>query len=177
MRVAKRWNALLLAAVPGLGHLYLGRSVLGLVLFTLFGLAANGFFFTYTLDPSDIRTGVLAFCGFASAAIWLASFLHAARLAGRHQEPHVAERKEYHLKRGLTQYVAGSFETARDEFLTVLKLDPTDVDARFHLAMAYARAGEPRLAVKAFKRCRSDDVDGKWRWEVQRELDRLQPGG
>jgi hypothetical protein len=175
--LSKRWNALLLAAVPGLGHLSLGRPVHGLLLFALFGLAANGFFFAFVLDPSAVRTWVLVFCGVAAAAAWGTSIIHVHRLARRHQEPHVAERKDYHLRRGLTQYVAGSFEAARDEFLTVLKLDPTDVDARFHLAMAYARAGEAHLAVKTFKRCRSDDVDGKWQWEVQRELDRLQPGG
>ena len=55
----------------------------------------------------------------------------------------------------------------------MLRLDPMDVDARFHLAMTYKALGQPRKAVKAFKRCLVDDLDAKWKWEIQTQLDEL----
>lgn len=168
------WKALGLAVVPGLGHLYLGRRGRGLFVLALFAVAANGVHLAATLESyADIRTYGLCLWIGAAVSVWLYSIAHVAYLSRRFESRRRTERKEYHFKRGLTQYLSGSFDAARGEFRTVLRLDPLDVDARFHLGMTHAALGRRRDAVKAFKRCLADDVTAKWRWEVKREIERL----
>jgi tetratricopeptide (TPR) repeat protein len=172
--VSKRWKAILLALVPGLGHLYLGRHWRGLGIFAVFAFAVNGMFiafeaFFYTAGAESV---FMMFQG-GAVSIWAYSVLHVAYLTKQFERAPVAERKDYHLKRGLTQYLAGSFDTALDEFNAVLKLDPMDIDARFHLGMTHKALGHQKPATKAFKRCLADDMNAKWRWEIEVQLKEL----
>jgi len=167
--LGKRWKALLLALVPGLGHLYVGRHWRGLLTFALFALAVNGVYAAWVMD--ELFVGDL--CRGAAAAAWCYSVAHIAYLSRQLRRKPVKERKDYHFKRGLTHYLAGAFGLAKAEFLTVLKLDPMDVDARFHLGMTFKALGDRRKAAKAFKRCLADDIDAKWKWEIDTEMDRL----
>lgn len=168
----KRWTALILAVIPGLGHLYLGRQWRGLMVFALFALAANGMYAAGLMGDREIGIYVFSLCRGAAVAVWLYSLLHVAYLSGRFEPARVGERKDYHFKRGLTQYLSGAFDAAKAEFLTVLKLDPMDIDARFHLAMTHQALGQRRRALRAFKRCLADDLDAKWKWEVGVQLDK-----
>jgi len=171
--LARRWKALLLALLPGSGHLYLGRHWRGLLVFAVFALGANGIYLATEFARPAMREQAVHLCAGAMAAAWAYSLLHVARLSGRFAGAGLRERKEYHLKRGLTQYVAGAFEGAEAEFLTVLRLDPADVDARFHLGVTRRAMGKTAQAARTFRRCLADDLDGKWRWEIGRELGRL----
>lgn len=172
----RKWAALLLAAVPGLGHLYVGRQWRGLLFFGIFALAVNGYFTGVQMTRSPTRAvrqvgqHVRLFCAIGAAAIWLYSVLDVARLSKQFETKPLRERKDYHFKRGLHHYLAGAFESACGEFLTVLKLDPMDVDARFHLGMTHRALGQNRRAARAFKRCLADDPDGKWKWEAEAQL-------
>ena len=161
------------AIVPGMGHLYLGRHWRGLLVFAVFALAVNGMYFAGALCALETSAYVFSLCRGAAAAICIYSLLHVAYLSKHFETKPVTERKDYHFKRGLTQYLAGSFDSAKSEFLTVLKLDPIDVDARFHLAMTHKALGQRHEAVKAFKRCLVDDLDAKWRWEIKTELEKM----
>ena len=174
--MSKRWKASFLAIVPGLGHLYLGRCWRGLFVFALFAIAANGACFAIITPPSEMRENVLGLCLTAAAAMWAYSIFHVAHLSRRFQTKALAERKAYPLKRGLARYVAGAFDAAQTELLAVLKLDPMDTDARFHLAMTHKALGQKRKALKAFKRCLADDLDRKWEWEIKRELEKIRHG-
>lgn len=171
--MSRRWKARILAVVPGLGHLYLGRHWRGLLVFTLFALGVNGVFGAVVMDEpfvGDLCTG-------AAAGAWAYSVLHVAYL-GKHLNEHPArERRDYHFKRGLTQYLAGHFEAAITEFLLVLRLDAADVDARFHLGMTYAALGQHAKAVRTFRRCLADDLEGKWKWEIGVQLSRIRERG
>ena len=167
----------MLAVVPGLGHLYLGRHWRGLFVFAIFAIAVNGLYFARVANYPGTGIYVLSLCRVAGAAMWSYSLLHVAHLSGRFERRRVAERKDYHFKRGLARYLAGSFDAARSEFLTVLRLDPMDVDARFHLAMTQKALGRRRETARALKRCLADDLDAKWRWEINSELDKLDQAG
>lgn len=171
--MSKRWKGLILAVIPGFGHLYLGRHWRGLVVFAIFALAVNGMYFAHELGPAETAAYAFSLCRGAAAAMLAYSLLHIAHVARLLARKPVPERKDYHLKRGLTQYVGGAFDGARAEFLSVLKLDPMDIDARFHLGMSCKALGERREAAKAFKRCLADDIDGKWQWEIETQLKEL----
>ena len=172
----RRWTALFLAVIPGLGHLYVGRHWRGLLVFGLFALAVNGLSFTGVLSDRVIAAYVAGLCRAAAVAVWLYSVLHVAYLTRQFERRPAAESKTYHYKRGLAQYLAGAFDAAEAEFRTVLELDPMDVDARFHLGMSLKAQGQRRRAAKAFRRCVADDIDRKWRWEVRTQLDQLSQG-
>lgn len=171
--MSKRWRALFLALVPGLGHLYLGRHWRGLLVFALFALAVNGAYFGDVVGDPATGVYVLSLCRGAALAMVAYSILHVAHLGKQFERKPVKERKDYHFKRGLTQYLGGAFDGARAEFQTVLRLDPMDVEARFHLAMTYRALGEHRKAAKAFRRCLADDLEHKWKWEAETELKKL----
>jgi tetratricopeptide (TPR) repeat protein len=173
--VSKRWTAILLALVPGLGHLYLGRHWRGLGVFALFAFAVNAMFLAFE-GLIDAQGSLRLFrCG--AVAAWAYSVLHVALLSRQFDQPPGVDRKDYHFKRGLSQYLAGAFEAARDEFRAVLKLDPMDIDARFHLGMTLRAMGQTQQAVRAFRRCLADDVHAKWRWEVDVQMARMKGAG
>jgi tetratricopeptide (TPR) repeat protein len=168
-----RWKALVAALVPGLGHLLFRRHWRGLLVFALFAIAVNGMHVARLVEDPVVGDYVFSLCAGATAAVWVYSVLHVAYLGRKFETKHARERKDYHFQRGLTQYLAGTFDGAKSEFLTVLRLDPLDADARFHLGMTHQALGRRRRAIKAFKRCLADDPDAKWRWEVETQLRQL----
>ena len=171
--MSKRWKALVFAVIPGLGHLYLGRHWRALLAFTLFAIGANGMSACQALPDRVMAIYVFHLCLTASVAAWIYSVLSVYSISRGFRAKPVGERRDYHFKRGLTQYLAGSFDGAKAELLTVLKLDPMDVDARFHLGMTLKALGDWRGAAKAFKRCLADDLDAKWQWEIETALAEL----
>ena len=168
--LSKRWKGLILAVIPGFGHLYLGRHWRGLAVFAIFALAVNGMYFAHEMAPDEIAEYVFSLCRGAAIAMLAYSLLHVAYVSRQFERKSVAERKDYHFKRGQVQYVGGAFDEAKSEFLTVLKLDPMDIDARFQLGISCRALGERREAVKAFRRCLADDLAGKWHWEIETQL-------
>lgn len=169
----KRWKAPIFALVPGLGHFYLGKHWRGLLVFTLFALGVNGAFGAAVMGEPLVRD----LCVGAAASAWAYSVLHVSYFVRRFGREAGRERRDYHFKRGLTQYLAGRFEAAITEFLIVLRLDPMDVDARFHMGMAHAALGQRRKAIQAFRQCLADDFDGKWKWEIGVQLSQLREKG
>ncbi|HZN63201.1 MAG TPA: hypothetical protein VFC90_12415 [Planctomycetota bacterium] len=65
--------------VPGFGQIRGGAPGLGVLLFTLFILALNGYFLTALLTAD----GALAILGFAAAALWLVSMIDGIRRLSR----------------------------------------------------------------------------------------------
>ena len=61
--------------VPGMGQIRGGAPGFGVLLFTLFILALNGYFLTALLTVD----GALAILGFAAAALWLVSMIDGIR--------------------------------------------------------------------------------------------------
>lgn len=167
------WVAALLAIVPGLGHVYLGKFWRGIVVFFIFSLAVNGIYFAVVTGYPSAASGVFACFAGAACAMLAYSVLHTVYLARRTETASRRERKDYHFRRGMVQYIAGAFEPAKTEFEAVLKLDPMDIDARFHLGMTLAALGDHRTAAKQFKRCLSDDINHKWSWEVKRQMEQM----
>lgn len=65
--------------VPGMGQIRGGAPGLGVVLFTLFILALNGYFLTALLTAE----GALPLLGFTAMAMWLISMIDGIRRLGR----------------------------------------------------------------------------------------------
>ena len=176
-RPRSRVLALALSLVPGWGHIYWGRELVGISLFTAFSVAAfallNGLF--VYVGPG--RTGLirlsLVFLVGAVAGSWL-DILRRTSL----RRVKAAERaREENIREGMVAYVRGDLDGARARFSSCLSADPLDVEALFRLGMAYSRAGNSRQAVLCLRRTLKYDGEEKWRWESKRELERLSARG
>ncbi len=179
----RKWSVLLLTVVPGLGHIYAGRQWRGLLLFALFAIAINGYVAGTEMTRSEDRTvrergrQVRVACTVGAIGVWIFALVDIARLSKQFESKPRRERKDYHFKRGLHHYLAGTYESARGEFLTVLKLDSMDADARYYLGMTHQALGNKRRAVRAFKRCLAADTEKKWNWEAKAQLKKVRRTG
>jgi tetratricopeptide (TPR) repeat protein len=112
-----------------------------------------------------------------AGAIVAASYVAAAgdlwrRTSSRRVEAE-AERRDRDLREGTAAYVRGELEKARACFLRWYRSDPSDFEAAFRLGVTCARQGDVRWARHWLRRTRKLDVDGKWHWELARELELL----
>ena len=170
-----RWSAVILSLVcPGMGHTAIGRPVAGLLFSVVFCL---GVLLTLGigigLDAPSLNAvfvislaGTLAFyalCQVSLVAMLLRSRINASSPA-----------KESYLRAGMLAAARGDDAHAEEQFLAALALDCTDVETHLNVAAVYARQGKVRRARRHLGRCRRYDVDGKWAWEVSRELERVE---
>ena len=168
-----RCFAVLLSLVPGWGHVYLGREARGLVLFTVFAIGGFGLLNGLLLYIGWGRSFVLAASGFTALAVWVWACVDIIRLTSpvrRHAEE---EDRLKALREGTVRYLRGDLEDAKRAFGRCLKKDPGDVEALFRLGILCARSGDSRGARTYLRRASKLDLDGKWVWEIQRELARL----
>ena len=85
--------------------------------------------------------------------------------------------KEDHLRAGMALAARGEARAAEKELRRVLAIDPSDVEAHLNMATLLARGGDVRRARRHLKWCRRFDIDGKWDWEVDEQLESLANSG
>lgn len=163
--------------LPGSGHLLLGYSLRGLVLFFLFGLlldaAIIGLYGPAARSSGDVLamvSGLFAILlwGYGIYDVWWRAF-------GRLRDSLRAE-KEKHFRAGIVHYLSADHEKAVKEFRYVLRLDDEDVDALYYAAMALKAWGRHGPAKRFFKKCQARDFSSKWRDEIARQLQEMNAG-
>ena len=105
---------------------------------------------------------LLAQCGMAS------SLLHSSRMRGP-----AREQRDAHYREGMVAFLRDELDAAEAKFKAALRLDPGDVDSMLQLGTILKARGQRRRARRMFKKCRSRDLEGKWEWEISRELSEL----
>ena len=174
---ASRPIALLLALIPGWGHVYLGRERAGFALFTA---AAFGWFL-YANVALSYRGAHEALYGRSSLALALFFTIYSVLDVLRRTSPQrlrlLEEEKLRLLKDGMLSYLRGDLGGAIERLRRSLKLDAADVEAQFRLGVILARQGKRDEARAELRRSRALDIDGKWSWEIERELKLLAAGG
>ena len=172
-RARSRVVALLLALIPGWGHIYWSREVLGLSIFTIFAPCFFSLLYSYLLYVGPYRDqwvqASVIFLFLIYVGSWVELFLRTRPARVRAEEEMRAEG----LAGGMLLYVQGDLDGAARLFLRCLQLDPFDLEARFRLGIVLARAGATRAARRQLRRARKYDREGKWTWEIERELKRL----
>ena len=176
--------------IPGVGQFLSGRYGQGLGLFLLVQVFLNGMLYGLLGFPAEagyssaVGRHVFWACLLCLAIVWCysaAGLLHEAWGRSRHQEE-----KDAWFREGLRHYLLGvdapdEIEAARQAFARLVRWDPEDADAHFHLAMCYGALGRTgddppkrrKQARRALRRCQRVDEDEKWAWEVRQELNRL----
>jgi tetratricopeptide (TPR) repeat protein len=169
-----RFVALLLSLVPGWGHVYWGRERLGLTIFTAAAVAGfallNGLFIFQGAGKSELTWTA----GIIFALIFVATWLDLLARTSLSRVRREDESRERWLEEGTLAYLRNDLEEAVARFSCCLSLDPHDVEALFRLGVVAARRGDHRQARRWFAKTLRHDLEEKWQWEIQRELQRLQ---
>lgn len=168
---------MVLTLVPGWGHVYWGRELLGLAIFTAFAVAGfsllNGLFIYIGEGRGILIYGAACLHVGIAAWAWTDIFRRTSPSRVRREE----EEREHNLREGMIAYLRGDFDEAQGLFLACSEADPVDPEALFRLGVVCSRAGKAREAVTWLRRTRKYDLEGKWNWEVEQELLRIRRQG
>lgn len=168
-----RWLRLLsipFGVVPGWGHIVLGKTLRGFVVFFFFALFANFALLSFVAWPALASRYVAPACGAAAAILWVFSVVDLLRLAVWRHRPGLRPLKDEALREGMTRFLADDLPASRAAFMRLVRLDREDPDGHFHLGTVAAAEGKWTEARRHWKRCLAVDVARKWAEEVRAEL-------
>jgi len=168
----KFFTLVLSALLPGIGHITKGRVAVGIAFFlsvvTLLDCIAYLEFSTPDAPPAWKETMLLGLL----ALVWLGCQAHLLYLLHFRDPARHHEEKELAFREGLRYYLLDELPSAIRQFERVLRIDPFDCDACFHLAVCLSRAGMYGRAIRRFKKCTELDDTRKWSDEIQEEIQR-----
>ena len=172
-RPRSRAAALVLSIVPGWGHVYWGRELRGLAIFTVFAVAGFGLLNGLFIYLGEMRAFIIGGAAAVLAGATAFSWYDILRRTGLARVRAEAEERERSLKAGTVAYLEGDLDAAAGHFTLPLEADPADFEALFRLGIVRARAGRAREAALWLRRALRNDEDGKWAWEIRRQLELL----
>ncbi len=170
-RKAKALSVVLSLLFPGLGFVILKRPVRGFFWSLAFALSLEVFLVLLLVRPGyfaswTVASFVLMVCIYLGAQLLLFfRLIHLKELS--------AEKRDSIFREVLSAFLRGDLEKARENLEKILSVNSDDLDARFHMGYLLSLKGNLRAARREFLRCLELDDSGKWRWEIERELERL----
>lgn len=179
----KKIVTLLLSFIlPGIGHISQGRIAVGVAFFLGVVAIANSYAWLVlpyygassefnTPDPTAAWKTALAVACFC--VVWIGCQAHLLYLLYLRDPERRKDEMELAFREGLRYYLVDELPAAIGEFERVLRIDPFDCDACFHLAVCLSRAGKYRRARRRFKKCTELDDARKWAQEIGDELERM----
>jgi tetratricopeptide (TPR) repeat protein len=162
--------AFVLAVVPGLGHLVIGRSRRGYLFFLVTTFCWNLAFLSAFATTPPLGTWSFRLGAIIGAGIWLFSLLDAFRLAVWGRLPRIRRRREEAFRRAVTHYLRHEFPKAREIFDGLLDLDPGDAVTRLYLATLERRAGRFDRAIHHARKALRAAPAHPFHPEIEREL-------
>jgi tetratricopeptide (TPR) repeat protein len=158
--------------VPGAGIALAGRMAAGAALAIAWGAAVAGLLLG-VIWPDAV--GVAATIAFAVAVVGLhvagqiLLFLTLCAAARRVADDGRNER----FKAALTAYLRGEYDESASISEGLLRDDPDDVEAAYQMGAIARRRGDAATAQKWFLRAQYLDDEGKWDFQIGRELEAL----
>jgi len=181
VKIAHVVPILLSVVLPGTGHIAIGKTLKGLLIFFCFGFAVDGWVYSQAarvLPPEHsvlsipaLRRGSIAL----GALLWAFATFDMARLALRRRRLLAkADVADGHIRDALVAHLRNDSEAALQELRAARRINDQDPDAFFHLGVLYASRGERKKARKALLRCIRYDHEGKWDTHAQQQLRALE---
>ena len=167
---AAAWTANIV--VPGAGIALAGRMAAGATLAIAWGAAVAGLALAI-IWPDAV--GLAATLALAVAVVGLHAagqillFLTLCAAARRMAD----EGRNDRFKAALTAYLRGEYDESASVCEGLLRDDPDDVEAAYQLGAIARRRGDAAAARKWFLRARYLDDEGKWDFQIGRELEAL----
>lgn len=159
---------------PGLPQIWSGQEVLGLILAALFATALNLAVVARHVWTEAFAPGWSTFFAAVAVCTWFAGLGYTLWWVWLcHPEGHSGEIDTL-FREATESYLKGRFQEARRQFERIVEMDDSDADALMQLGTLFVRTEQPALARRAFRQCLEREGGVKWRWEIQRELARLE---
>ena len=159
---------------PGLSQIWSGQEVLGLMLATLFAASLNVFIVSRFIWTETFSVGFSGFFATVAVVSWLASLGYTLWwIWFCHPEGHRPEIDRL-FREATDAYLAGRFQESRRQYERIVEMDDSDADALMQLGTLFVRTEQPAMARRAFRQCLELEAGGKWRWEIQQALARLE---
>ena len=158
---------------PGLAQIWTGQEVLGLMLATFFAASLDLAIVARWVWTEAFPPGWAEFFAALSVLTWTVSVLYTLWWVWLcHPERHRREIDRL-FRDALESYMQGRWNDARKRIERILAMDETDGDALMQLGTIYLRLQQPTQARRAFRQCLEQEGGGKWRWEIEQELGKL----
>jgi len=163
----------LLCFWPGLAQIWTGQEVLGLLLASLFAATLNLAMIARWIWIEAFPPGWVNFLALSAVLAWGAGFCYTVWWVWLcHPERHRREIERL-FQESLEAYLQGRWNESRKRVERILAMDDTDADALMQLGSIHVRTRRHDLARRAFRQCLEQEGGAKWKWEVERELARL----
>lgn len=167
------WTANLL--VPGAGEVLLGRIILGSARALAWGCLAAAALYQFIFAPHAHSLAVaivlacLAGCVYASSQVALA--LEYRRRRRWLRDPN----RDEVFRAAMAAYLQGRLDEAEALLNQLLRADPDDVEATLQLAAISRRRGDAAATRNGLCHARYLDDEGRWDFQIGRELAALEP--
>jgi hypothetical protein len=165
--------AVALSILPGWGHLYLGRELQGLLVFTFSSMTGFLLVNAWLLHLGTFRQAVTTI----SSLLFLTGCVYSVVDIWRLTSPRRVERMrrlcDVLLWEGMMNYVRHEDLAAEEKFLQCWRLDRLDVEPIVRAGVVAARRQAFEEARRLLGRARRLDSELKWRAEIDRELEMI----
>ena len=158
--------------LPGIGHILRGKILMGIVAFLAVVTLLDAWAYLEFSTPEPSASWKFGLLAGSYALIWIICQAHMGYLLWIRDPERFHDQKELAFGEGLRYYVVDDIPNAIRQFERVLRIDPSDRDACFHLAVCFSRSGMYRRAKRSFRKCTELDDDRKWAVEIEEELGR-----
>jgi len=169
------WTANLL--VPGTGLVLLGRLATGVLFGIMWGLVLAALVCATLVWPDAFATdrlgGVVAVAAAVYAGSQVVLYLR-WRAIGRHL---AGDGRDDAFREALVATLQGRLDDAKAVCRALLRVDPDDVEATLHLGTLARQRGRRETALRHLRRARYLDDDGRWDFEIGREIAALTGSG
>jgi hypothetical protein len=169
----KRLRILALVFWPGLVQIWSGQEILGLFLAALFGFSLNLSVVARWIWVEVFPPGWCEFFGTFAVLTWIASSGYTIWWVGFCHPDHHAREIDKLFREAQEAYLQGRWSDSKGRLEQILARDDCDIDALMQLGTLYIRIQQPVLARRMFLQCLGLKQAGKWRWEIEQELGRL----
>lgn len=162
------WPANLL--VPGAGHVMVGRVLAGALYALVWGGALGGLLLIVIFRADRAASYWPVF--FAAAAIVFYAAPQVDLMVRLRADKRFSggEERDQWFKSALAAHLQGRLEEAESICKDLLKADPDDVEATLQLASVARCRGDAAAARAYLARARYLDDEGRWDFEIEREL-------
>ena len=150
---------LALSLVPGMGHLWEGRDLKGLVIFAVFAVGFAGILEGTLLWSGPGKAEIAAVSSVVVLAALVYSVADIVRLTYAPWREKNQLRRSEHLRQGILSFLRCDYETAEREFLANVRLEPGDPESLFRLAVICRLRGELSRARRYLRALRRTDLD------------------
>lgn len=159
-----------LSLIAGMGHLWEGKDLKGLMIFSFFAAAAAGLVEGAVLWSGDGRLLISLISLGIMLAVWGYAFFDIFRMTyGPWIEKNRLKRSEQ-VRQGILGFLRNDYDLAERAFMNNLQLTPGDSESLFRLAVICRRRGAFTRARRYLNQLRKTDMAEKWRWEGGQEL-------